>query len=80
MTKGMDFSVEDHLDSAKFNQVVWEGVMGDKAYPSTRSGADLRQNRPALLAKYHAAPAKQVSQPSAKTTPEAGTSPTETNR
>ncbi len=80
MTKGMDFSVEDHLDSAKFNRVVWEGVMGDKAYPSTRSGADLRQNRPALLAKYHAAPAKQVSQPSAKTTPEAGTSPTETNR
>lgn len=28
-TRGMDFSVEDHLDSAKFNRIVWQGVMGD---------------------------------------------------
>ncbi len=59
-TRGMDFSVEDHLDSAKFNRVVWTGVMDNKTYPSFRSGADLRTNRAALLASYHAAQAKQA--------------------
>ncbi len=53
-TKGMDFSVEDHLDSAKFNRLVWTGVMGDKPYPTVRSGADLRVNRTAILQKFHA--------------------------
>ena len=52
-TKGMDFSVEDHLDSAKFNRVVWQGVMGNKPYPFFRTGKDLTENREALLAKYH---------------------------
>jgi hypothetical protein len=32
-----------------FNRVLWEGTMGDKPYPRTRSGADLRQNRMELL-------------------------------
>ena len=51
----MDFSVEDHLDSAKFNRVVWQGVMGgSKAYPWYRTGEDLSHNRFELLAKYHA--------------------------
>jgi DNA-binding beta-propeller fold protein YncE len=54
-TKGMDFSVEDHLDSAKFNRVVWQGVMGaNKPYPYFRTGEDLSKNRTELLAKYHA--------------------------
>ena len=48
-TKGMDFSVEDHLDSAKFNRVLWQGTMGSKPYPATRSGLDLRANRARLL-------------------------------
>ncbi len=74
-TKGMDFSVEDHLDSAKFNRVLWHGVMGNQIYPNLRNGADLRSNRAALLAKYHAGtvpaqhaentPAKEVSKPAA---------------
>ncbi|HLI76189.1 MAG TPA: alkaline phosphatase family protein [Acidobacteriaceae bacterium] len=60
-TKGMDFSVEDHLDSAKFNRVVWGGVMGaNKAYPYFRTGTDLSQNRSALLAKYHAGKLQMV--------------------
>ncbi len=59
-TKGMDFSVEDHLDSAKFNRVVWQGVMGNKPYPTVRSGADLRFDRAALLAKYHASQAQRA--------------------
>jgi len=42
-TKGFDFSVEDRIDSEKFNRILWEGLMGDKPYPTTRSGADLRQ-------------------------------------
>lgn len=60
MTKGMDFSVEDHLDSATFNRVVWQGVMGDQLYPNTRNGADLRTNRSAVLARYHAKAATQA--------------------
>lgn len=41
-TKGFDFSHEDRIDSERFNRIVWEGMMGDKPYPTTRSGADLR--------------------------------------
>ena len=47
--KGMDFSVEDRLDTVKFNHVLWVGTMGDKPYPDFRSGADLRNNREQLL-------------------------------
>jgi hypothetical protein len=31
---------------------LWKGMKGNSAYPSVRDGADLRQNRQALLAKY----------------------------
>src|SRR5258707_15145987 len=44
-TKDFDFSQEDRVDPEKFNRVIWQGLMGDKPYPTTRSGADLRQNR-----------------------------------
>jgi YVTN family beta-propeller protein len=50
-SKGMDFSVEDHLDTAKFNHVLWEGTMGGRPYPDVRAGEDLRQNREQLLEK-----------------------------
>ena len=40
-TRGFDFSVEDRIDSEKFNRILWEGLMGDKPYPTTRSGTDL---------------------------------------
>jgi hypothetical protein len=43
-TKGFDFSVEDRIDSEKFNRILWEGLMGDKPYPTVRSGADLRHS------------------------------------
>jgi hypothetical protein len=43
-TKGMDFSQEDRVDTEKFNRIIWEGLMGDKPYPATRSGADLRHS------------------------------------
>ena len=49
-TKGMDFSVEDRVDPAKFNRIVWYGLVGDDTpYPAERSGIDLRENRKELL-------------------------------
>jgi DNA-binding beta-propeller fold protein YncE len=47
-TKGFDFSAEDRVDSSKFNRIIWQGLMGDKPYPTTRSGKDLRHSRPGL--------------------------------
>lgn len=49
-TKGMDFSVEDHVDAEKFNRIIWEGLAGkDVAYPTARDGRNLRKNRDELL-------------------------------
>lgn len=48
-TKGMNFAVEDKLDTPKFNRILWTGTMGDLPYPYLRSGADLGKDRPALL-------------------------------
>jgi YVTN family beta-propeller protein len=51
-TQGFDFSVEDKLDSEKFNLVLWKGMMGEQQpYPSRRSGRNLRANRIQLLKK-----------------------------
>ncbi len=51
-TKGMDFSVEDRIPFNRYNHILWRGLMGDKPYPETPSGTDLRQNRAALLKRY----------------------------
>ncbi len=49
-TRGFDFNVEDHIDSAKFNRILWRGLIGnDTPYPMVRSGRDLRENRKELL-------------------------------
>jgi YVTN family beta-propeller protein len=49
-TQGFDFTAEDKLDSAKFNQVLWKGLMGDdKPYPASRNKRNLRINRQQLL-------------------------------
>ncbi|HXY24447.1 MAG TPA: beta-propeller fold lactonase family protein [Candidatus Acidoferrum sp.] len=37
-TKGMDFRKEDLNDPGAFNRIIWEGMMGGKPYPTTRSG------------------------------------------
>jgi DNA-binding beta-propeller fold protein YncE len=52
VTKDMDFTVEDQFDFAVYNRILWEGIMGDKAYPAAPTGLDLRQNRKELLARY----------------------------
>jgi hypothetical protein len=51
-TQGIDFSIPDHLDTAKYNRILWEGMMGNKPYPVDRSGADLRVGRAQLLKEY----------------------------
>jgi hypothetical protein len=54
-TKNFDFSREDRVDPDKFNRIVWEGLHGNKPYPTVRSGFDLRRNRSLLLKKAHLA-------------------------
>lgn len=39
-TEGMDFSAEDRIDFAKYNAILWKGLMGDKPYP-VPTGLDL---------------------------------------
>jgi hypothetical protein len=68
VTAGMDFSEEDRIDFARYNHILWEGLMGAKPYPSGPTGVDLRANRQELLRHYRAdlykniypAPVKQV--------------------
>ena len=52
-TKGFDFSQEDRVPTELFNRVIWEGLMGDRPYPTERSGADLRKNREQLLKSFN---------------------------
>ena len=52
VTKGMNFKDADLLDPDDYNRILWKGVMGNKPYPATPSGLDLRQNREELLARY----------------------------
>jgi YVTN family beta-propeller protein len=52
VTKGMDFGDADRIDFARYNRILWKGLMGDKPYPAAPTGADLRQNREELLADY----------------------------
>ena len=51
-TAGTDFGSEDSMDFGAYNRITWTGVMGDRPYPATPTGLDLRQNREELLAKY----------------------------
>jgi hypothetical protein len=48
----MNFKDADLLDPDDYNRILWKGVMGNKPYPATPSGLDLRQNREELLARY----------------------------
>jgi DNA-binding beta-propeller fold protein YncE len=52
VTKGMDFSSEDKFDFARYNRILWAGLMGNKPYPDKPTGKDLRKNRKEYLANY----------------------------
>ncbi len=41
VTRGYDWTHEDHIPSALFNRVLWRGLMGNRPYPTRRSGLDL---------------------------------------
>jgi YVTN family beta-propeller protein len=41
-TAGFDFSDADRVPTAKFNRVLWKGLMGTKAYPELRGRATLQ--------------------------------------
>ena len=48
---GFDFTRSDHLDTARFNRILWSGLKGvDTPYPGGRSDRNFRINRKNLLA------------------------------
>ena len=51
-TRGFTFAKEDENDEAAYNRVLWEGTMGERPYPMTRSLLDLRHNRKKLLQRF----------------------------
>jgi DNA-binding beta-propeller fold protein YncE len=46
---GLNFQVEDHLDTPRFNQALWTGMTGQSTVPEP-SGEDLSHDRAARLA------------------------------
>jgi hypothetical protein len=36
-TKGLNFSKEDLIEPGRLNRIIWEGMMGGRPYPGTRS-------------------------------------------
>jgi hypothetical protein len=62
VTKGMDFSDADRVDSAVFDRILWKGMMGDKPHPAGPTGMDLRQNRKELLANYRRSLQREAAQ------------------
>lgn len=60
-TKGMNFRSEDLNDPQAFNRILWEGIMGNKPYPVTRSAAAPNSKEDAKEdAREKAAPKKQA--------------------
>jgi DNA-binding beta-propeller fold protein YncE len=52
-TEGMDFSAEDRLDTARFNRVLWTGLMGDAVpFPESPKPGDFRRHRTRLLRDF----------------------------
>jgi hypothetical protein len=52
VTKGMDFTDADRIDSAVYNRILWKGMMGNRPYPAGPTRLDLRKDRKELLASY----------------------------
>lgn len=50
-----DFSTIDAGEFGAGNQALWKGLMGNEPYPTRRNGADLRKDRPGVLARWRAA-------------------------
>jgi hypothetical protein len=53
--RGQDFSVEDDLDTGKFNRALWLGLAGPHIpFPTRTTGIDLSEDRARLLAEFYA--------------------------
>jgi hypothetical protein len=53
--RGQDFSVEDNLDTVKFNRALWLGLEGPHIpFPTRTTGIDLSVDRGKLLAEFYA--------------------------
>jgi hypothetical protein len=50
-----DFSTIDAGEFGAGNHALWKGLMGNEPYPTRRSGADLRKDRPGMLARWRGA-------------------------
>jgi hypothetical protein len=50
VSRAMDFSDADRVDSAVYNRILWKGMMGNRPYPGRPTGLDLHRNRKELLA------------------------------
>jgi hypothetical protein len=48
-TRNLSFDGPDRNDALAYDKLLWEGIVGDRPYPSARSRKDLRANRSALL-------------------------------
>jgi len=72
-TAGMDFRVEDHVDAARFNLILWQAMKGENVpYPTVRTGTDLRKNRETLLKHWRESRTKAFGQRVAPTQQDAG--------
>jgi DNA-binding beta-propeller fold protein YncE len=71
-TAGFDFSVEDRLDAAQYNRILWQGLVGENIpYPSVRDGRDLRHNRGSLLKGFRKVRVELLSVPPSVARPDA---------
>jgi len=51
-TRGFDWSQEDRIPTALFNQILWQGLSGGAPYPFARSRKDMSRDRDALLRQH----------------------------
>jgi YVTN family beta-propeller protein len=49
LTHGFDWSTEDHIPTALFNQILWKGLTGGLPYPAVRDRQDYSHDREAVL-------------------------------
>jgi hypothetical protein len=48
-TRGYDWSVEDRIDAVGFNKLLWEGLAGNRLYPTERDGKNYSADRARVL-------------------------------
>lgn len=49
LTRGFDWSQEDRIPTALFNQILWKGLAGNRPYPAARGAQDMSDHRDHVL-------------------------------